>query len=233
MIPSLLRAIRRHSGCAVTGPARPLPARSDLDRDRSSQARHRIPVPARSDRHHHPGGRLVFHAFAALAEFIRELVIDGTNEGLAAARARGQRLGRPLVMATHAHQAKAIRTRPEETVSSVARLLGVSRSTIYKYVPELGDGSRASNQQPPRSPHHVASKPAVTQGVSSERTYSSAHSAHPYGGPKSLREEVWQMSDDHEARNRREKWKDRAATWSPLVFSFARWVQDVVGRLLD
>ncbi|WP_328410991.1 recombinase family protein [Nocardia sp. NBC_00403] len=180
-----------------------------------------------------PGGRLVFHAFAALAEFIRELVIDGTNEGLAAARARGQRLGRPLVMATHAHQAKAIRTRPEETVSSVARLLGVSRSTIYKYVPELGDGSRASNQQPPRSPHHVASKPAVTQGVSSERTYSSAHSAHPYGGPKSLREEVWQMSDDHEARNRREKWKDRAATWSPLVFSFARWVQDVVGRLLD
>ncbi|MGC4990520.1 helix-turn-helix domain-containing protein [Nocardia salmonicida] len=28
-------------------------------------------------------------------------------------------------------------TRPEETVSSIARLLGVSRSTIYKYIPEL------------------------------------------------------------------------------------------------
>lgn len=41
------------------------------------------------------GGRLVFHVLAALAEFIRELIVEGTKEGLAAARARGQRLGRP------------------------------------------------------------------------------------------------------------------------------------------
>lgn len=34
-----------------------------------------------------PGGRLVFHVFAALAEFIRELIVQGTREGLAAARA--------------------------------------------------------------------------------------------------------------------------------------------------
>ncbi|MEV6340932.1 recombinase family protein [Nocardia vinacea] len=85
-----------------------------------------------------PGGRLVFHVFAALAEFIRELIVDGTNEGLAAARARGQRLGRPPAMtAEQIRQARAILTRPEETVSSVARLLGVSRSTVYKYLPEL------------------------------------------------------------------------------------------------
>lgn len=32
-----------------------------------------------------PGGRLVFHVFAALAEFIRELIVQGTNEGLDAA----------------------------------------------------------------------------------------------------------------------------------------------------
>ena len=37
-----------------------------------------------------PGGRLVFHVFAALAEFIRELIVEGTHEGLAAARARGR-----------------------------------------------------------------------------------------------------------------------------------------------
>ena len=42
-----------------------------------------------------PGGRLVFHVFAALAEFIRELIAEGTREGLDAARARGQRLGLP------------------------------------------------------------------------------------------------------------------------------------------
>ncbi|WP_170201474.1 recombinase family protein [Actinocorallia herbida] len=40
-----------------------------------------------------PGERLVFHVFAAPAEFIRELIIEGTNEGLAAARARGVKLG--------------------------------------------------------------------------------------------------------------------------------------------
>jgi DNA invertase Pin-like site-specific DNA recombinase len=81
----------------------------------------------------------VFHVFAALAEFIRELIVDGTNEGLAAARARGQRLGRPPAMtAEQIRQARAILTRPEETVSSVARLLGVSRGTLYKHIPELG-----------------------------------------------------------------------------------------------
>nr|WP_241756664.1 recombinase family protein [Actinomadura sp. RB99] len=42
-----------------------------------------------------PDGRLVFHVFAALAEFIRELIIEGTHEGPAAAKARGVRLGRP------------------------------------------------------------------------------------------------------------------------------------------
>ncbi|WP_329414749.1 recombinase family protein [Nocardia vinacea] len=92
-----------------------------------------------------PGGRLVFHVFAALAEFIRELIVDGTNEGLAAARARGQRLGRPPAMtAEQIRQARAILTRPEETVSSVARLLGVSRGTLYKYIPELRGGGRVT-----------------------------------------------------------------------------------------
>ncbi|MEV2224435.1 helix-turn-helix domain-containing protein [Nocardia vinacea] len=37
-------------------------------------------------------------------------------------------------------QARAILTRPEEAVSSVARLPGVSRSTIYKYLAELARG---------------------------------------------------------------------------------------------
>lgn len=44
-----------------------------------------------------PGGRLIFHVFAALAEFIRELIVQGTNEGLAA-RARGRVGGRPSVV---------------------------------------------------------------------------------------------------------------------------------------
>ncbi|MFF0637560.1 helix-turn-helix domain-containing protein [Nocardia sp. NPDC004151] len=88
-----------------------------------------------------PGGRLVFHVFAALAEFIRELIVRGHQRGLAAARARGQRLGRPPAMnAEQIRQARAMLARPDESVSCIARLLGVSRSTLYKYVPELTQG---------------------------------------------------------------------------------------------
>ncbi|MGW4516178.1 recombinase family protein [Streptomyces sp. NPDC004393] len=99
-----------------------------------------------------PGGRLVFHVFAALAEFIRELIVQGTNEGLDAARARGTRLGRPPAMTEEQiRHARDLLTRPENTVTSIARLLGVSRNTIYKYVPEL-KGGRAALGEPDRTP---------------------------------------------------------------------------------
>ncbi|MEU0787582.1 recombinase family protein [Streptomyces sp. NPDC006173] len=91
-----------------------------------------------------PGGRLVFHVFAALAEFIRELIVQGTHEGLAAARARGERLGRPPAMNDEqVRHARAMLADPDASITSIAKLLGVSRMTIYKYVPELSAG-RAS-----------------------------------------------------------------------------------------
>jgi DNA invertase Pin-like site-specific DNA recombinase len=90
-----------------------------------------------------PGGRLVFHVFAALAEFIRELIVQGTHEGIQAARARGVRLGRPPAMTPEQiRHARALLAQPDNTVSSIARLLGISRSTIYKHVPDLAGGSR-------------------------------------------------------------------------------------------
>lgn len=90
-----------------------------------------------------PGGRLVFHVFAALAEFIRELIVQGTKEGLAAARARGQRLGRPPALsAEQVRYARELLELPENTVSSIARLLGVSRSTLYAHVPGLAADRR-------------------------------------------------------------------------------------------
>jgi DNA invertase Pin-like site-specific DNA recombinase len=92
-----------------------------------------------------PGGRLVFHVFAALAEFIRELIVQGTHEGLAEARARGERIGRPPAMTEEQiRHARALLAQPDNTVSSIAKLLGVSRTTIYKYVPELKAGARTA-----------------------------------------------------------------------------------------
>src|ERR1017187_6914569 len=42
-----------------------------------------------------PNGRLVFGIFASIAEFERELIRDRVRSGLAAARAKGKRIGRP------------------------------------------------------------------------------------------------------------------------------------------
>jgi DNA invertase Pin-like site-specific DNA recombinase len=96
-----------------------------------------------------PGGRLVFHVFAALAEFIRELIVEGTHEGLSAARGRGVRLGRPPALtAEQIRHARDLLARPENTVSSIARLLGVSRSTIYKYVPEIARAGLPADTRP-------------------------------------------------------------------------------------
>jgi DNA invertase Pin-like site-specific DNA recombinase len=57
-----------------------------------------------------PGGRLVFHVFAALAEFIRELIVEGTREGLDAARA----CGAPGAAPGHDRRADPARPRPAE-----------------------------------------------------------------------------------------------------------------------
>jgi DNA invertase Pin-like site-specific DNA recombinase len=70
--------------------------------------------------------------------------VEGTHTGLAAARARGVRLGRPPAMTPEqVRHARALLARPDNSVASIARLLGVSRSTLYKYVPELASGRPA------------------------------------------------------------------------------------------
>jgi DNA invertase Pin-like site-specific DNA recombinase len=85
-----------------------------------------------------PGGRLVFHVFAALAEFIRELIVAGTNEGLAAARARGKVGGRPTVVNPDLiRAARDMLPNPETSITTIAKLLGVSPGTLYNHIPDL------------------------------------------------------------------------------------------------
>ncbi|MFD6801819.1 recombinase family protein [Streptomyces cyaneofuscatus] len=84
-----------------------------------------------------PGGRLIFHVFAALAEFIRELIVQGTNEGLAAVRARGRVGGRPSVVNdTLPRAARDMLPNPENSIETIAALLGVSVGTLYNHIPD-------------------------------------------------------------------------------------------------
>jgi len=77
-----------------------------------------------------PGGRLVLHIMAAIAEFERALVIERTRAGLEAARWRGKKLGRPRLL-TVKHVARARRLLDAgETRDAVARRFGVSLSTL-------------------------------------------------------------------------------------------------------
>jgi DNA invertase Pin-like site-specific DNA recombinase len=46
-----------------------------------------------------PNGRLIFGIFASIAEFERELIRDRVRSGIASARAKGKRFGRPRVNA--------------------------------------------------------------------------------------------------------------------------------------
>ncbi|MGW3820482.1 helix-turn-helix domain-containing protein [Streptomyces sp. NPDC005046] len=66
------------------------------------------------------------------------------SRGLAAARARGERIGRPPAMSEEQiRHARGLLTDPENTITSIAKLLGVFRTTLYKYVPELTAGRDA------------------------------------------------------------------------------------------
>lgn len=83
-----------------------------------------------------PSGRLVFHLFAALAEFERSIIRERTMAGLEAARLRGRKGGRPPALS--AQDLSVARTLLKEgslTVVEVASRVGVTPSTLYRYLP--------------------------------------------------------------------------------------------------
>ena len=97
-----------------------------------------------------PGGKLVFGIFAALAEFERELIIERTKAGMAAARARGRNGGRPGKMTTaKVRLAMAAMGQKETKVNGLCAELGITRQTLYRHVGPDGclrpDGQKLLN----------------------------------------------------------------------------------------
>lgn len=81
-------------------------------------------------------GELIFHVFAALAQFERRLIQERTKAGLTAARARGRLGGRKpkavddpeVQMAKKMHGDKTI------PVGDICKTLRISRATLYRYL---------------------------------------------------------------------------------------------------
>jgi DNA invertase Pin-like site-specific DNA recombinase len=82
-----------------------------------------------------PAGKLVYSIIAAVAEMERDLLIERTNSGLAAARARGRSGGRKREFSpAAARKAQEQYDKGEMSVADIARLHGVSRQTLYRYL---------------------------------------------------------------------------------------------------
>ena len=80
-------------------------------------------------------GKLIFHIFGALAEFERNLIRERTQAGLAAARARGRKGGRPHALDDkgRAMAVKLYNSR-EHSVAEICQTMGISGPTLYSYV---------------------------------------------------------------------------------------------------
>jgi DNA invertase Pin-like site-specific DNA recombinase len=80
-----------------------------------------------------PAGKLTFHLFGALSEFEADVLRERTLAGLAAARDRGTKLGRPRALSQdQVEMARTMMANPRLSARQVAEQLGVHRATLYR-----------------------------------------------------------------------------------------------------
>ncbi len=83
-------------------------------------------------------GELVFHVFGAIAHFERRLIVERTRDGIAAARARGKRPGRPPLDEAKLQAALTL-VRSGLSPSFAAHQVGLGRSTLYRELALIPD----------------------------------------------------------------------------------------------
>lgn len=77
-------------------------------------------------------GKLTMGVINTVAQFERDLLIERTQSGLARARAKGKRLGRPAALTADQKAQVRDRIARGETLSAIARDMGTSRQTIMR-----------------------------------------------------------------------------------------------------
>lgn len=82
-----------------------------------------------------PAGKLIYRMISAVAEMERDLLIERTKRGLAAARARGRNGGRPVKLTpAKLRAARALRDEGSLTMAEIAEQVGVARGTLYRHL---------------------------------------------------------------------------------------------------
>jgi DNA invertase Pin-like site-specific DNA recombinase len=82
-----------------------------------------------------PMGRFFFHVMGALAEMERELIVERTRAGLAAAREKGRIGGRRRLMTPEITERARRMLAQGATLLQVSLVIGVSVKTLYRYIP--------------------------------------------------------------------------------------------------
>lgn len=82
-----------------------------------------------------PAGRFFFHVMASLAQMERELIVERTQAGLKSARSRGIVGGRRRAMTPSKIDAARKLINSGTAPKEVARTIGVSLATLYRWVP--------------------------------------------------------------------------------------------------
>jgi DNA invertase Pin-like site-specific DNA recombinase len=83
-------------------------------------------------------GELLFHVFGALAQFERSLTQERVRAGLAAARRRGRRGGRPTAIGAETLAAVVAALEGGASKAAVCRTFGVRRSTLIDTLARIG-----------------------------------------------------------------------------------------------
>ena len=93
-----------------------------------------------------PQGEFLFHVFGALSQFERSLIQERVKAGLAAARRRGRRGGRPVAIDTEKMAAVVAALDGGATKASVCRTFAVKRSTLIDTLTRIGWSATAKPQ---------------------------------------------------------------------------------------
>lgn len=83
-----------------------------------------------------PQGKLMFTIFAGISQFERDLISQRTLEGLAAARARGKKGGRPPKDEKDIKLAKKMYEEKTYSISEITKATGIGKTALYKYFKE-------------------------------------------------------------------------------------------------
>lgn len=79
-------------------------------------------------------GKLMFTILAGLAQFERDLISERTKEGLASARARGRKGGRPRAKKENIERALMLYDLNKMGINDICTICNISRNTLYNYI---------------------------------------------------------------------------------------------------